>query len=514
MSWRWWRRIRRGVQWLALALYIYLLFAALQRRVAFPLADLFLRLDPLLAASSMLAARAWIPRLAVGLITVLVTLLLGRVWCGWICPLGTVLDLARARRAKPKQGGDRLAKARASVLRHDAAWRKVKYLLLVLLLVGALLSNLTLMVLDPITILTRTMTTAILPALNRAVTVVEGAMYGVRPLRGVVDVLERALRGPVLPVKQGVYYGSLLFAALFAGLLALNLVAHRFWCRYLCPLGGLLALLARFSLIRRRPARCTSCGACASTCDMEAIHPEQGYEADPAECTVCLDCLTACRPQRIAFRLQARPAPAQPYDPTRRQFLAALGASALGVTLLEGQASVALPHPRLIRPPGAQDERAFLQRCVRCSQCMKVCPTSGLQPCLDEAGWRGLGTPRLVPRLGHCDYSCHACGQVCPTGAITPLSLPLKRQESLGHAYIDTNRCLPWADGIPCIVCEEMCPVPDKAIRLIEETVRGEDGQEVVLQKPHVLRDLCIGCGICEYRCPLEGEAAIRVRRA
>ncbi|MBC7224251.1 MAG: 4Fe-4S dicluster domain-containing protein, partial [Anaerolineae bacterium] len=130
---------------------------------------------------------------------------------------------------------------------------------------------------------------------------------------------------------------------------------------------------------------------------------------------------------------------------------------------------------------------------------------------LAEAGLEGLWTPVLVPRLGYCDYSCHACGQVCPVGAIPPLSLEAKRQQLIGLAYIDTNRCIPWADGRPCIVCEEMCPVPEKAIWLEEVEVQDAAGQVVRVQRPHVHRDLCIGCGICEYKCPVAGEAAIRV---
>ncbi|MGQ9585862.1 MAG: 4Fe-4S dicluster domain-containing protein, partial [Anaerolineae bacterium] len=110
-----------------------------------------------------------------------------------------------------------------------------------------------------------------------------------------------------------------------------------------------------------------------------------------------------------------------------------------------------------------------------------------------------------------CDYSCNACGQVCPVGAIPPLPLEAKRQQVIGLAYIHTDRCIPWADLEPCIVCEEMCPVPEKAIWLEEVEVQDDRGETLALQRPHVDRDRCIGCGICEYKCPVNGEAAIRV---
>ena len=116
-----------------------------------------------------------------------------------------------------------------------------------------------------------------------------------------------------------------------------------------------------------------------------------------------------------------------------------------------------------------------------------------------------------MPRLGHCDYGCNACGQVCPSDAIPPLSLAHKREAVIGVAVIDRNRCLPWADGVPCIVCEEMCPTPEKAIELQSEG--GGGGEHNGVQKPLVIADRCIGCGICECQCPVEGESAIRIYR-
>jgi NAD-dependent dihydropyrimidine dehydrogenase PreA subunit len=127
------------------------------------------------------------------------------------------------------------------------------------------------------------------------------------------------------------------------------------------------------------------------------------------------------------------------------------------------------------------------------------------------AGWGGAWTPVLVARLGHCDYSCTACGQVCPTGAIPLLDLETKRQTLIGQAYIDRDRCIPWADARTCLVCEEMCPLPEKAIKLEDVRVTGADGEETEIRRPYVVRERCIGCGICENRCPLPGEAAIRV---
>ena len=167
-------------------------------------------------------------------------------------------------------------------------------------------------------------------------------------------------------------------------------------------------------------------------------------------------------------------------------------------------------HPYLIRPPGAR-ENNLLARCIRCGECTRACPTSAIQATVTEAGLEGLWTPLLIPRLGYCDYSCNACGQICPVEAIPPLSLEEKRQQVIGQAYIDQNRCIAWADHQNCIVCEEMCPIPDKAIKLEPTELRNAVGDMVIVQLPYVDRARCIGCGICEYKCPLNGAAAIRV---
>ncbi|MBC7254777.1 MAG: 4Fe-4S binding protein [Chloroflexi bacterium] len=498
MSLVFWRRARRVVQ--AFAFFGALALVIVTTRHAWRGigADTLMHLDPLAGLAAMLAARRWLGRFILGLSLLALTLLAGRFWCGWLCPVGTLLDWIGPRRRRQAPAP-------------RTPWRRVKYGLLFVILFAALWGNLTLLVLDPITLFIRTVGTVILPGVNWLVVQAEGALYRIPWLVGATATVDGALQGTLLSYKQPHYAGAALLGAVFSGVLLLNLWAPRAWCRYFCPLGGLYALVSKVSWLKRKvsPA-CVRCGACERGCPMGTVDSTRAYASDSGECTLCLDCAVECPKGAISFGGDVRPSLGWPYDPSRRQALGTFAASIGGMALLKIGARGNHPHPYRLRPPGAE-EKTLLSRCIRCGACLRACPSHGLQPALAEAGLEGIWTPILVPRLGPCEYSCHTCGQVCPTGAIPRLPLEEKRLTPIGKAYIDPALCIAWSGRGPCIVCEEMCPLPQKAITLVELPA-GPAEQPITIQAPVVNHERCIGCGLCEFKCPVQGEAAIRVR--
>ncbi|MDD5562619.1 MAG: 4Fe-4S binding protein [Thermoanaerobaculaceae bacterium] len=475
MSWT--TRIRVLYQAFFLLLFVWLLdrLAAGDPR-AFPFTA-FHHADPLTAAGTALAAGTIPGALVWSAALIALTLVLGRAFCGWICPLGTLQQLAsflfsgRSRRES------------LNVNRYRR-WYALKYYILAALLVGALAGTLQTGLLDPLSLAARGLASGLWPVLP-----------GGRPAPG-----------------------GWIAALLLLGILVASRWIPRLFCRAFCPLGAFLGVFARFAVFRihRGNEACTSCTLCAFACQ-GADEPLGNHRA--GECMVCLNCLPACPEQAMGYgALPPLAAPPRQPDLSRRTLVGTvLTALAVAPLLRAAGGGRAAARPRLVRPPGALAEADFLERCVKCSLCQQACPTGAIQAAIAEAGVEGFWTPVVVPRRGWCEFACTRCGEVCPTAAITRMTAARKTGYDgkppvrIGTAFVDRGRCLPWAMGTPCIVCEEMCPTDPKAIWLETVEEAGRDGAARRLQRPRVDASRCVGCGICENKCPVGEEAAIRV---
>ncbi len=400
---------------------------------------------------------------------------------------------------------------------------------------------------------------------------------------------------PALTITLAATAGGALIGALFLLILLASLKVPRFFCRFLCPLGALLGVLSRTAVYRIGKLKhpCADCGLCNRDCE-GACDP--GGEIRTSECLMCMNCLEGCFVERV-MTFGPAPLAGEQTDSTgltRRGFLVSAGAGLLSAPLirLNGRGG-ANWDPRLIRPPGSREENEFLKRCIKCGQCIRVCPTNVSQPAGLDTGAEALWTPRLNMRIGTsgCQLNCVACGNVCPTSAIRPLSLDEKLGRGefrdsgpvrMGTAFVDRSRCLPWALDRPCIVCEENCPLTPKAIDVVEMYREVPAGARAVLnvsadavivsgppltpdrfgtgdyylapagsrdrrrilsntadridleranrvgggkpvsrgakveilvrlQGPRVDPARCVGCGVCEHECPVNGLRAIRV---
>lgn len=475
-----------------------------------------MNIDPLVVVGTFLASHHLGHGFILGLIVLLSALVLGRAFCGWICPLGAVHAFMSWLRPRPQAPQPR---------QRRSPWQRGKYVALLALLAAALFGAHWVGIFSPLPLLYRSVAAAALPAVHYGAQEGANAVYHADPhlgplhLTSVTEPVYQFLRNRVLRVDRQAFVGSLLIATLFIAIVLLNWVRPRFWCRYICPAGGLLGLLSQRPMMRLKndPDTCNDCGKCNQVCPA-AAQPDLRGEWLPTECFACWNCVAACNFKSLSFEFESpvRPADAGALDLSKRAALAAAAGGVVGLlaSRLTPEAQAKTFEPTLIRPPGAEPEPQFLQRCIQCGLCMRACPTNALHPAGLEAGIEGLWTPKMVAKVGYCEYNCNVCGQVCPTGAIADLPLAEKQEVRIGIASFDTTRCLPYAYGQPCIVCEEHCPLPVKAIYLVNVDVPQPDGTTRTLQQPRINPDLCIGCGICEWSCPWGDQAAVRITSA
>lgn len=524
--------------------FFFLLFTVLlwatwfSRLEGYPV-SLFLELDPLVGFATALSTHTVYRWLWRGMFLLVPTLLLGRAFCNWMCPYGTLHQFT-GWLFNIKNNRNRIDKNRYKSI------YQLKYFILAIFLVLAAFGSLQIGLLDPICLLVRTFAVAVSPASDLAHTNLAETMrvsFGLD-----AQPLSFLSTSPGAP-DQRIFAGAWFVGLMIIGLVGMNLVIPRFFCRVLCPLGAFLGVLSRFSLWRidRDVTKCTDCDLCLKGCE-GASDPHEALRK--SECFVCFNCIDDCPEDALSFSLTPVPIKDKIVGSIKKGTATLFGKKVISKIpdtvipapdvprrrwVFAGIAGVlAYPFIRLskavndrgfdekaIRPPGSVAEPEFLERCIKCDQCVNVCPTNVLQPStLAQGGIEGLWTPVMDFSVGFCQLNCTLCSEVCPTGAIQKTSLDKKLgiaehaedgPISVGTAFFNRGRCLPWAMETPCVVCEEVCPVTPKAIGVYEVEHERWDGAKVTLQRPYMRPELCIGCGICEHECPVIDDAAVYV---
>jgi polyferredoxin len=524
--------------------------------------NLFLWLDPLVAISTMLATHTLYAPLLLSLITVVLTIIFGRFFCGWVCPFGTMHQFTGYMTHRKARMAEKIE------LNKYRKWQKIKYYILILFLVAAALpafGSLLTGLLDPIPLVYRSINIVLLPAVDNH-----------------TNIIFSQNRWTTTAWAIGIIF----LAAILA-----NLWIPRFYCRFICPLGALMGILGRFAIWRigKNSTDTINCKLCEKNCE-GGCDPSGNIKI--SECVLCFNCRSDCVHELISYQTsKSFEGEVTSPDVSRRGFMLSLASGVLAIPAVRLSGKLASNWDNgLIRPPGSLPEAQFLERCIKCGQCMRICPTNVLQPAGIASGFEVLWTPTLNNRIGSsgCQFNCVACGYVCPTAAIRPISIDEKHGTGdfadsgpvkLGTAFFDRNRCLPWAMDKPCLVCQENCPVSPKAIftketfsivrngdKVVEKfasdtihiadddmqtgsyatgdyfitknnepdrlyqiidnsknslTIKNDEkmifknGDKILLkvrlQRPYVDIEKCIGCGICEHECPVSGQRAIRV---
>lgn len=432
---------------------------------------------------------------------VVLTLLLGRIYCSVICPLGIMQDVFAYFGKKSK-------KNRYS---YSPAKNILRYVLLAVMLF-AILAGISSIV--------------VLLAPYSAYGRIAQSLFA--PVVAWINNLfaawaekheSYAFYSVDLWLGSGITLGVAIATLVILGFLAWR--NGRTYCNTICPVGTLLGLLSKYSVFRPiiDTSKCNSCGLCARNCKAACINSKE-HRIDYSRCVTCFDCINKCHKGAISYTFrkpkvknEENETSGKRVDESRRQFLTVTAALATTAAInaqdktVDGGLAVITDKKKPNRktrivPPGAKSIKNLTEHCTACQLCVASCPNGVLRPSTDLAT---LMQPESSYERGYCRPECTRCSEVCPAGAIVKIDKAEKSSIQIGRAVWVKENCVPLTDGVECGNCARHCPVG--AITMVASDPNNENSVKI----PVVNTERCIGCGACENLCPSRPFSAIYV---
>lgn len=434
---------------------------------------------------------------------VLLTLIFGRVYCSVICPLGVFQDVVSWLAGK----------YRKNRFRYSKEFSKLRYIVL-LLFIASLLSGTGFLLVKLL---------APYSAYGRMVSSLLQPIY-IGLNNGLAFIAERVDSYAFYSVDVWMKSLPIFFVAIltFIMLVVLAWRGGRTYCNSVCPVGTFLGLLSRFAWMKPviDTDKCNGCGLCERNCKASCIN-SKGHNIDYSRCVACMNCIDKCKRGAIKYvpswgakRVDcSSEANNSCTDTSRRAFVLTATAMSAGIALKAEEKTVdgglaeildkKIPKRQTaILPPGAFTAKHFADHCTACQLCVSACPNGVLRP---SSSLERFMQPELSYERGYCRPECTRCSQVCPAGAIKPISRETKSSTQVGHAVWLRDNCVVLTDGVSCGNCERHCPTG--AIQMIPSNADDPRSHRI----PVIDTERCIGCGACENLCPARPYSAIYV---
>lgn len=476
---------------------------------------------------SFLAKIQFIPALLAFNVLILVSLLLltllfGRVYCSSICPMGVYQDMvAWLSKRFTRKKKYTYSKAKSILRWSILAATVVAFIFGFAFLVGLL---------DPYGAYGRMITHLLRPAYLAG--------------NNLLETIFTSFNNYAF-YKVSIYSLSIFSSA--TALITLGLVGYlarrngRTYCNTICPVGTTLGFLSKYSLCKIQfvDDKCNMCGLCTMKCKASCID-SKNKQIDHSRCITCFNCIESCHRDAMKYQFVSplkkrivQTAAVHKYlpdekmgrseiseitensftmtkqiDESKRRFLSAslVTGLAAGNLIAQEVTNGLLQKKELkrqvpIAPPGAVSFDHLREKCISCHLCVSKCPSHVIKPAFLEYGLGGIMQPKLYFDRGFCNYDCTICGDVCPTGAIHPLTKEEKNHTQMGQVQLIIENCIVYYDETSCGACSEHCPT--QAVYMVP--YKG------MLTIPEINQEICVGCGGCEYVCPAIPFKAIYV---